>query len=37
LQKEIKPDFTPPDGWSVARSFAGSFNQNGQIPYDLLQ
>jgi hypothetical protein len=37
LQKEIKPDFTPQDGWSVAKSFAGSFNQNGQIPYDLLQ
>lgn len=36
-QRNIKPDFTPQDGWSVAASFAHSFNQNGQIPYDLLQ
>lgn len=36
-QSNIKPDFTPPEGWSVASSFAHSFNQNGQIPYDLLQ
>ena len=37
LQHNTKPDFTPQDGWSVAASFAHSFNQNGQIPYDLLQ
>lgn len=36
-QRNVKPDFTPQDGWSVASSFAHSFNQNGQIPYDLLQ
>lgn len=36
-QRNIKPAFTPPDGWNVATSFAHSFNQNGQIPYDLLQ
>lgn len=32
-----KPEFTPPDNWSIAKAFAYSFNQNGQIPYDLLQ
>lgn len=37
IQKNTKPDFNPPEGWSVAASFAHSFNQNGQIPYDLLQ
>lgn len=36
-QRNIKPDFYPQDGWSVANSFAYSFNQNGQIPYNLLQ
>lgn len=36
-QQNTKPDFTHPEGWSVAASFAHSFNQNGQIPYDLLQ
>lgn len=37
LQRNTKPDFTPQDGWNVALSFAHSFNQNGQIPYDVLQ
>ena len=32
-----KPEFTPPSNWSVAAAFAHSFNQNGKIPYDLLQ
>ena len=36
-QRDVKPDFDPQNGWSVALSFAHSFNQNGQIPYDLLQ
>lgn len=36
-QQNTKLDFTPPEGWSVAASFAHSFNQNGQIPYDILQ
>lgn len=36
-QRNTKPAFTPSDGWSVATSFARSFNQNGQIPYNLLQ
>lgn len=32
-----KPDFEPQNDWSVAKAFAHSFNQNGQIPYDLLK
>lgn len=36
-QRDVKPDFDPQSGWSVALSFAHSFNQNGQIPYDILQ
>lgn len=37
IEQTKKPDFEPQDGWSVARAFAHSFNQNGQIPYNLLQ
>ena len=37
LQENTKPDFIHPDGWNVAKSFTGFFNQNGQIPYNLLQ
>lgn len=37
VQRDVKPDFDPQSGWSVALSFAHSFNQNGQIPYDILQ
>lgn len=37
IQNTTKPVFEPQDGWSVANSFAYSFNQNGQIPYDVLQ
>lgn len=36
-QRNIKPDFNPSEGWSVASAFAHSFNQNGQIPYSILQ
>lgn len=36
-QRNVKPDFDPQSDWSVALSFAHSFNQNGQIPYDILQ
>ena len=36
-QRDVKPDFDPQSDWSVALSFAHSFNQNGQIPYDILQ
>ena len=36
-KEEEKPKFEPASGWSVAKAFAHSFNQNGQIPYDLLQ
>lgn len=36
-KRNIKPDFNPQENWSVANSFAYSFNQNGQIPYDILQ
>lgn len=36
-QRNVKPDFDPQSDWSVALSFAHSFNQNGQIPYDVLQ
>lgn len=36
-QNNVKPDFNPTEGWSVAAAFAHSFNQNGQIPYNLLQ
>ena len=36
-QQQIKPDFEPQEGWNVAKAFAYSFNQNGIIPYDILQ
>lgn len=36
-KEEEKPKFEPESGWSVAKAFAHSFNQNGQIPYDILQ
>ncbi len=36
-QRNIKPDFIPQEGWNIANAFAYSFNQNGQIPYNLLQ
>lgn len=37
IQRNTKPTFTPPEGWNIATAFAHSFNQNGQIPYDLLK
>lgn len=37
IQSTTKPIFEPQNGWSVANAFAYSFNQNGQIPYDVLQ
>lgn len=36
-QQQTKPDFEPQEGWNVAKAFAHSFNQNGTIPYDILQ
>lgn len=36
-QQQTKPDFEPQEGWNVAKAFAYSFNQNGIIPYDILQ
>lgn len=37
IESTKKPDFEPQNEWSVAQAFAHSFNQNGQIPYNLLQ
>ena len=36
-QQQTKPDFEPQEGWNVAKAFAHSFNQNGEIPYEILQ
>lgn len=33
----VKQDFTPDADWSVAKAFTHSFNNNGQIPYEVLQ
>lgn len=36
-QGTVKQAFTPSADWSVAKAFIHSFNNNGQIPYDVLQ
>ncbi len=33
----VKQTFTPSGDWSVAKDFMHSFNNNGQIPYEVLQ
>ena len=36
-QGTVKQAFTPSADWSVAKAFTHSFNNNGQIPYEVLQ
>ena len=36
-QGNVKQAFTPDADWSVAKAFTHSFNNNGQIPYEVLQ
>lgn len=36
-EQSEKPTFEPTGDWSVAKAFAHSFNNNGYIPYEVLQ